>query len=284
MTAYPIARPRLRTASTATGIARAASQALLGELACYPKPGLVSFVDNGAHEDMNAATFLASIDALHGYFQAIAAAGVARAGFDALRDLGLRAEQDMLAATGGVNTHRGAIFAIGFLAAAAGRLIAMGQRPRPARVAAAVGLLWGREIAAAHGDGDSHGATVASRYGAGGARAQAAAGFPVLRRAVLPAMAATRMRGGDPDAVALDGFFASLATLEDTNLLYRGGPTGLDWARAEAAAWRRAGGALAADGKARAIALHQAHTARNLSPGGSADMLSAALFLTGLEG
>ena len=86
----------------------------------YPKPGLVSLVDNGSHTDMNAATFMRSLFALRHYFAAICRAGAQAAPFSDLRRLGMAAERRMLAATGGVNTHRGAIFSIGLLCAASG--------------------------------------------------------------------------------------------------------------------------------------------------------------------
>lgn len=265
--------------AAARWIGAAASHALLGELACYPKPGLVSFVDSGAHRDMDAGTFLASIEALRNYFVEIAQAGLLGADFPVLQVLGIEAERVMLAATGGINTHRGAIFSLGLLAAAAGRLIAMGRRPSPHQLLLAVPLLWGEALMTAPADAGSHGGLAARRYGAGGARAEAAAGFPVVRGAVLPAMEAARRRGGDPNDVAVEGFFASLATLEDTNLLYRGGRSGLDWSRGAAAAWQAAGGITAPEGQRNAVRLHEEHISRHLSPGGSADMLSAALFL-----
>ena len=95
-----------------------ARMALYEELLTYPKPGLVSLIDSGSHNDMNGKTFLASIQALEEYFGAISHAGSRGAGFTELNQLGLAAEQAMLDATGQVNTHRGAIFILGLLVAA----------------------------------------------------------------------------------------------------------------------------------------------------------------------
>ncbi|RAG47427.1 triphosphoribosyl-dephospho-CoA synthase MdcB, partial [Burkholderia multivorans] len=83
-----------------------AERSLVLEIETYPKPGLVSHVDTGSHSDMDAATFARS---------APASASSAKNGRSAaaLRKIGLRAEHAMLAATGGVNTHRGAIFGLG---------------------------------------------------------------------------------------------------------------------------------------------------------------------------
>ena len=106
-------------------------RSLYDELSLYPKPGLVSLVDNGSHCDMDAGTFMRSLFALRRYFFHIAAAGAANAPFSELKRLGIAAERRMLAATGGVNTHRGAIFCIGMLCAAAGRCKALGLPIHP---------------------------------------------------------------------------------------------------------------------------------------------------------
>src|SRR5450830_1562357 len=107
-------------------VARIAVRSLYTELALYPKPGLVSLRDNGAHTDMNAATFLRSLFSLRHYFADIALAGMRAAPMTELRRLGIHAETRMLRATGDVNTHRGAIFALGMLGAAAGRAWSQG--------------------------------------------------------------------------------------------------------------------------------------------------------------
>ena len=105
---------------TPAAIGRAATLALHDELALSPKPGLVTLVDNGSHHDMDAHTFMRSLFALRGYFVRIAEAGHAGAAFADLERCGIAAEARMLAATRGINTHRGAIFMLGLLCAAAG--------------------------------------------------------------------------------------------------------------------------------------------------------------------
>src|SRR4029453_3853804 len=95
------ASPRLAPAA----IGRAASLALYDELALTPKPGLVTLVDCGSHDDMDAYTFMRSLFSLRLYFSQIAEAGFDGADFAVLERLGIEAEARMLAATGGVNTH-----------------------------------------------------------------------------------------------------------------------------------------------------------------------------------
>ncbi|WP_241015220.1 triphosphoribosyl-dephospho-CoA synthase, partial [Burkholderia sp. Ac-20379] len=104
----------------AEAIAGFAERCLRLEVRTWPKPGLVSHVDQGSHDDMDAATFARSAAAIRPFLAELAQAGAARAEMAALRRIGLRAEHAMLAATGGVNTHRGAIFGLGLLCAAAG--------------------------------------------------------------------------------------------------------------------------------------------------------------------
>ena len=263
-------------------IARAAVRALHQELRLHPKPGLVSLQDNGAHADMTPALFFRSLFSLRRYFAAIAAAGRAGADFKTLQALGLAAEARMLRATGGVNTHRGAIFNLGLLAAAAGACPAADAET----LCHTVGARWGEAILhqatdlPAHA---SHGAWAASRHGIRGARWQAAQGFPALRQQGLPAYRAALRDTGEPHRAALAAFFALMAHLDDSNLVWRGGLAGLHFAQAEAAAFLAQGGVLQGDWQAQAEGIHQRMVARRLSPGGSADLLAALLLLVALE-
>lgn len=272
----------LTTAPFLTGeaeaIGRLATEALTLEAASHPKPGLVGPVDSGAHDDMDYGTFQRSIAALSDYFPAIAAAGAAGCGFDVLKRLGVEAEKRMLAATGGVNTHRGAVFSLGLLAAAAGWRRTNDLPITGLDLGDTVAMLWGDAILAAAAQApDSHGVRVVRRYGAAGAREEAAAGFPTLFRVAVPALTGAAARFSTGKALT-QTLFAIMAELEDTNLLHRGGPAGLAFAQAGARAFLAAGGVAAPDWRERALRLHRAFIARRLSPGGAADMLAAAWF------
>lgn len=272
-------------------IGRLAVRSLYREVALAPKPGLVSPVDNGSHDDMDMSIFFRSLFALRHYFRDIARAGADGAGFATLQSLGLAAEAQMLAATGGINTHRGAIFNLGLLCAAAGRLGAQGECLRAEQVAGTVALCWGADILAARpADGTpgaaSHGLHVARRHGTGGAREQAAAGFPDVIGASLPALRAVLALPGDArdTRAAVQALFVLIARLDDSNLLWRGGRLGLDYAQGAARAFVEAGGVFADDWLAQAQATHEAFVARRLSPGGAADLLAVTLFLHEVEG
>lgn len=261
-------------------IGRAAVRALYDELALNPKPGLVSPLDNGAHRDMTMATFMRSLFALRSYFPRIAAAGAAGASFEGLRALGLAAERRMLAATGGINTHRGAVFNLGLLAAASGRAAALGIARTPENVCRMVASLWGGGImGAAPTLPSSNGLRAVNLHGVSGARGQAAAAYPALTGAALPAMRKALAAGASREAGHVQALFAVMAVLDDTNLLHRGGPAGLAFVREAAAAFLGRGGVLADGWRDDALAIHRACIARNLSPGGAADLLAAAIFL-----
>ena len=261
-------------------IGEAAAQALTDELETWPKPGLVSLVDAGSHDNMDAGTFRRSIAALRPFYVELARAGAAGAGMDALRWTGLRAEAAMLAATGGVNTHRGAIFALGLLCAAAGAtLVECAAGLTAARLTSMVRDRWAAAILRGPIPLNSHGSGALRRFGAGGARTEAANGFPHAVRFGLPALHAGRSLSGNEEAARVHAFFALLAAMEDTNLLHRGGAEGLGDAREAARDFLLAGGVGRADWLAHAVAVHRRFVARRLSPGGSADLLAATIFL-----
>lgn len=269
----------------AASLARAALLSLRDELALAPKPGLVSFVDSGSHTDMDAQTFLRSLQSLRGYFHDIAWLGAQAAPFAALERCGQAAEVAMLGATGGVNTHRGAIFILGLLCAAAGRVHAGGEPLSAHTLRAALQAQWGEALAQrAQRSSQLPGGLAARRWGLRSASDEAALGFPALFEGGLPAWRAAQAAGAGPEAVQAQAFFTLLATLDDCNLAHRGGRVGLDWARAQARGFLAEGGALAHGWRERAWALHREFVARRLSPGGCADFLSALCWLDRVQG
>ncbi len=267
-------------------IGRLAVRSLHTELALAPKPGLVSPVDNGSHTDMDASTFMRSLFALRDYFGDITSAGASGAAFQRLQALGVSAEARMLSATGGINTHRGAIFSLGLLAAAGGWLTARGLSLSGQSIGSTVASLWGKEIMAAtprRTQDHSHGSTVARRYGTGGARLEAALGFPTVFRIGLPTLRATLGRTGSKRLALVQTLFSLMATLDDTNVLYRGGKPALHLVKTRARAFLRAGGVHRPDWEAHGFRIHRQVVARGVSPGGSADLLAASWFVSQVQ-
>jgi triphosphoribosyl-dephospho-CoA synthase len=268
-------------------VADRAVLALLHELATWPKPGLVSHIDSGSHTDMDAAMMQSSAYSLRPFFAELAMAGREGADMGRLRTVGLRAEAAMLAATAGVNTHRGAIFGLGLLCAAAGavaEISAEGAAVAPVRLGQVVVQGWATDIQRGPIPLFSHGAAALRRYGAGGARAEAAGGFRSVYEVGWPALRQGRsLQPNDPGAPPVQACFALIAAVHDTNLLHRGGADGMRYAGEAAASFLLEGGVGASDWRARAAGVHAAFVARRLSPGGCADLLAMTLFVDALE-
>ena len=250
-----------------------AEAALWQELALTPKPGLVDRLNSGSHRDMDHALFTRSIVAIAPWFSRFAELGSAHADKPAeeqlrlLRPMGMACEQAMYAATGGINTHKGGIFALGLLCFAAGRMKNVSADALCCEVSNICRGLVSRELAGRSGQ-----ATAGERqfqlYGLTGARGEAQSGFATVRKAL-----------GQWNGQSLHGLLLRLmATNQDSNLVSRGGIEGLryvqDYARELLAnGWDRE--AL--------IRMDNALTERNLSPGGSADLLSVGWVLSAIK-
>ncbi|MCC8113467.1 MAG: triphosphoribosyl-dephospho-CoA synthase [Bacteroidales bacterium] len=238
-------------------MAHAAAWALVQELELTPKPGLVDQADNGSHRDMDLPLMRRSIDALRPYFAQIAQAG---ADAPALRAIGIAAEQAMMEATGGVNAHRGALFSMGLTLGAAAQCDNLTADQLQARISQIAAQL-------AQPDG-THGAAARKRHGIPGALQNAQQGYSQLFDSWLPYYCETH----DPHRLLLK----IMSELEDTNVVHRGGIEGAQWLKEQAAA-------VLADYSLDALKrLNQDCIARNLSPGGAADMLSLTLFIASL--
>jgi triphosphoribosyl-dephospho-CoA synthase len=261
---------------------------LLEEAELTPKPALVDCRGNGAHHDLDLPRLRRSALALADGFAAIARAGADEAPSLRLRAqigrIGREMEQSMLAATGGSNAHRGAIWALGLLVAAAARRRSDGAASLGAAAAALARLPDTGMAAGRPADRPlSHGERARLRFGAGGARGEAQAAFPHAIRVGLPVLRAARARGVPEDCARLDALVAIMASLDDTCLLHRGGPAALEAAKAGARGVLNAGGTGVPAGRRRLDRLHAELMARWASPGGSADLLAVTLFLDRLE-
>ena len=258
--------------------------ALLAEVYSTPKPGLVDLANNGAHKDMDVELFEKSADALTQYFYDAATLGMRGCSMAELRERGLVAEQEMYAATGGVNTHKGMIYSMGLLLAGMGMALTDGSSVnnnslRQEAIKNAAGLASEdaeRMLARARSNPDTNGAAVLRDYGALGATGHAASGFPgaVFTTARLEYyIKEEKLPGGEAGALALCD---SMASLEDTNLLHRGGAEGLAFTKEKAST---ISGLPISDRIAALTELDNEMIERNLSPGGSADMLALAFLL-----
>ncbi len=266
--------------------ARLAVRALLYEVTTTPKPGLVDRRNSGSHKDMDVFTFMDSAAALYPYFEACARVGQNTAAqsapetFGTLRPLGCEAEGEMLEATGGVNTHKGAVFSVGIVCAALGRLD-RALWADPARVMAEVSAMTaGLTEQDFAGVTEENSATVGQklyiRYGITGVRGQVEAGLPAVLNVGLPVLEEGLARGYDKDRAGSGALLAILANSTDTNIIARS-------SRERQLALVEELKALLAEtpypDKAALEALDDRFIAENLSPGGSADLLALTWLL-----
>ncbi len=269
----------------ALNLSTAAVSALLEEAELTPKPALVDRRGNGAHHDLDLARLRRSAQSLQDGFADIARAAAVEEPSLRLREqigrIGRDMERRMLAATGGSNAHRGAIWALGLLVAAAAQRRSERNAARIAAAAAALARLPDRF---APPRPLSNGERARLRFGAAGARGEAQAAFPHVILVGLPALRAARDRGAPEDCARLDALMAIMASLDDTCLLHRGGVAALETAKAGARAVLAVGGTATAAGLERLHRLHAELMALWASPGGSADLLAVTLFLDRLEG
>ena len=265
-------------AVAADTLADAAVGALIEEVLVTPKPALVDRRGNGAHADLTLELMIGSARVLRPTFVALA-----RASDGAAIDVRLRAtlgaigragEDAMLAATGGVNAHRGAIWALGLLLSAAA--------VRPSRDARAIARAAG-QLAAIDDPtsvrSERNGARARMAYRVGGAVAQARQGFPHVVDVALPALYAARARGCDEEQARIEALLAIMATLDDTCVLHRGGLRALHAAQDGAKRVIAEGGITSERGKAAYEQLDRTLLGFRASPGGAADLLSATIFL-----
>lgn len=208
-----------------------ATRALLYEAATTPKPGLVDRQGSGSHRDMDFFTFQSSAAALWPYFYRCAQIGLTtresapEGTFQALRPAGKQAEGAMLRATGGVNTHKGAIFSLGILCAARGRL--MGQTDAHALLSECAAMTAGltdRDYAGlTEKTAKTAGQKLYLQYGISGVRGQAEAGFPTVRDVGLPKLEAALALGKSINDAGCAALLSMLADTVDTNMIHRGG-------------------------------------------------------------
>ncbi|MNC02037.1 2-(5''-triphosphoribosyl)-3'-dephosphocoenzyme-A synthase [compost metagenome] len=269
-----------KTLSLAERLADLAVDALIDEADLSPKPALVDRRGNGAHSDLHLGLMHASALSLWPAFKAMADAATAFGEIglplrEAVGRIGREGEQAMLDTTGGVNTHRGAIWALGLLVTAAAldpeSTAASSVSIRAARLALLDDRYAPRPL--------SHGAQVAQRYGARGAREEAQLGFPAVTQRALPQLLRSRAAGHGEQHARLDALLAIMTNLADTCVLYRAGEQGLHTMQLGAQAVLDAGGSASLAGRRRLHELDQQLIALNASPGGAADLLAACLFI-----
>lgn len=286
-------------------IAHLATQALQAELDTTPKPGLVDKDNNGAHHDMDYALMQRSIDTLHPYFVKLALLGCADAlpTHTSIRDIGIEAEKAMLSATNGVNTHKGALFSMGLAVVAAAheeRKIAANEeqilKERNGGEDVLVSLQTTiKALAASFPDTNGTHGSKAKLLSKGttaikGALDNAREGYEMLFAEWLPFYIERRKE--HDEHTLHKTLLRIMCDLDDTNVIYRTDLATAEEVKQEARALLDSfSKAHTAEDKEKRIAaellalkdMDKRYTARNISPGGAADMLSLTIFIGSIQ-
>jgi triphosphoribosyl-dephospho-CoA synthase len=265
-------------------LANLACQALIAEAELTPKPGLVDRRGTGAHTDLSLEIMKRSASAIEPYFCEMAFLSSRAHPSQSLREqlarIGRAAERAMLTATGGSNAHKGAIWILGLLISAAAMQID-DEAKAPTIAASAKEIASFADRAAPRLV--SHGDLVARKHGVMGARGEALCGFPHVVNIGLPMLHSRRVAGATENVARLDTLLSIMSSLDDTCLLYRGGEAALITAKQGAIEVAREGGSGTALGKHYLQRLDRQLLELHVSPGGSADLLAATLFLDAVE-
>lgn len=280
---------------TADAAAACAVRALLYEVSATPKPGLVDRSNSGSHKDMNFFTFLDSSASLIPYFREFFCIGWDYGSetdghlFARLRFAGQEAETHMFGATGGVNTHKGLIFASAIVLGALGKLHAeAAEAPNTvckaadsSRLLAVCKSLGACSLGDFRNEARTSGEKLYASCKITGARGEAASGFPSVLTCGLPALKNRLAEGFSLNDAAILALLSMLSRVEDTNMIHRGG-------RGLAEKCKKEAGALLSEITPETFhktlsALDAAYIDKNLSPGGCADLLAVSLMFLFLE-
>ena len=253
-------------------VAQLAQRALLYEAITTPKPGLVDCMNNGAHRDMDLFSFAASASALGSYFEDCVRIGQRGEPLTQLQHAGILAEEAMLTAAG-ANTHKGAIFALGILCCALGRCGEGADLTIVFEQAAVIGQCYLHDMAQRNKSATG-GEKQYRQYGLTGARGEAASGFRTVLEIALPVLEMALSHGASINEAGQAALLHLMAHVMDSNIIRRADMVGQRWVSEQALS-------LVQNGYTEddLHALDAEMIRRNISPGGSADLLAAAWFL-----
>lgn len=267
-----------------------AVQAILYETACFPSPGLVSPVSDGAHKDMDYYMFLDSTSSLIKPLLLCAEAGLSKKTpeviFNYIRNIGIEGEQDMFEKTKGINTHKGMLFLMGIGCAAVSKAIyeGVGFKGVQQIIREMTKGITERElhrIVNIEESTLSHGEKLFVQYGIKGIRGEVEKGLPIIFDYALS------LYEQSEELYINDRLIHTLVGImqfcEDTTILHRHSPEVLKEIQTKAKFIKGLGGMKTDFGVDGIYSLDKELKKRNISPGGSADLLALTVFFHGVK-
>ncbi len=270
-----------------------AYHAMMLEVHLTPKPGLVDCVSTGAHSDMNIDTFVESANSLRPYMLKFV-----KSGYDQyltspenllpnLRKIGIEAERAMFTATAGVNTHKGMIFTLGLICGAVGWLYKKESTFTSNRIQSVIkeccAQLVTDELEHSNKIPVTAGEQIYRRYGLAGIRGEAAKGYPMIFDCALPTYELAIDKGLSEEQAMFKTLLTIMSCNEDSNLVHRGGLEGLEYVKSYSNSLLTSCEVYDDDFEQRMQDYDKQLVERNLSPGGSADLLAATWLIAQLN-
>jgi len=269
-------------------IAGYAIQAMLCEVAAFPSPGLVSPISKGAHTDMDHYSFIESTSILSKYMVLFAQEGFSiktpKEICCAIRIIGIEAEKEMFKATNGVNTHKGIIFLLGIGCAAVAKVMFDKKSfidIKEIIKQMTVGIVRDELSHMKKDKITSNGEKLFLKYNVEGIRGQVERGIPLVFDYSL------RVYKENKDLKLNDRLIHTLISImqhcEDSNVLHRHSMDTLKEVKQKSVCIISLGGMTTQSGKDVIAELDKEFIKRNISPGGSADILAVTIFFNSVE-
>ncbi|WP_298838493.1 triphosphoribosyl-dephospho-CoA synthase CitG [Clostridium sp.] len=261
-----------------------AIQAMIYEISCFPSPGLISPVSNGAHTDMNLYTFIDSTSTLSKYLALFVQEGLSgktyKEIFNGIRRIGVEAEKDMFAKTKGINTHKGMLFLMGVACAATGKAIFEKKEFKCIQdiIKEMTKGIVENELSSLEDNAQlSHGEKLFLKYKIQGVRGEVEKGMPTVFNFALNFYKQNlQLNINDRLVHTLIGI---MQICDDTTIIYRHNPQVLLDVRKKTIDIIKLGGMKTDIGRSKIDSLCVEFIEKNISPGGSADLLSVTIFL-----
>ncbi len=266
---------------------------MISEVKTYPKPGLVDLYDNGAHTDMDYSTFKRSAKAITPFIYEMFEMGLKNnisieEKFLNIRQIGLLAEKDMFLATNNINTHKGMIFSLGIIVCSAGISLKDKNKFDIEYILNTVkkmtyDIIESDFIKIDRNNPKTNGEKLYVKYNDKGIRGEVQNAFPSIRNYSFNEMKRLKKTYKDENAINLQTLLYLISNVRDTNVLSRGTQEDLIYLMNEAKKLYDKESPFTNEGIEKIKELNKECIRRNISPGGSADLLAVTIFLVNLE-